>query len=61
MTESISVILPTHDRPDSLRRAVRSVLAQSLLPVELIIVNDGDEEIPATRTEKAIFKIENSI
>ncbi len=47
MNKSISVIVPTHDRPESLRRAVRSVLAQSRLPDELIIVNDGDNEIPS--------------
>ncbi len=47
MNESISVIVPTHNRPESLRRTVRSVLDQTLLPDELIIVNDGDEEIPA--------------
>ncbi len=47
MNEGISVIVPTHNRPESLRRTVRSVLAQSRLPDELIIVNDGDDEIPA--------------
>ncbi|MCD4699639.1 MAG: glycosyltransferase family 2 protein [Phycisphaerae bacterium] len=51
MNDSISVIVPTHDRPESLRRVVRSVLDQSLLPDELIIVNDGDEEIPADIAE----------
>ncbi len=52
MSESISVILPTHNRPDSLRRSVRSVLSQTRLPVELIIVNDGDDEIPADISEE---------
>ncbi len=52
MTESISVILPTHNRPESLKRTVRSVLSQSLLPDELIIVNDGDDEIPADIADK---------
>lgn len=47
MKESISVIFPTHDRPESLRRSVRAVLNGSLLPDELIIVNDGDGEIPS--------------
>ena len=47
MNESISVIVPTHNRPESLRRTVRSVLDQTRLPDELIIVNDGDKEIPA--------------
>lgn len=51
MKDSISVIVPTHDRPESLGRTVRSVLDQSRLPDELIIVNDGDEEIPADIAE----------
>jgi len=45
LTPSISVILATHDRPESLRRAVEAVLAQTLGPKELIVVNDGAEDI----------------
>ncbi len=37
----ISVILPTHGRPQLLRRAVESVLSQSFDSWELIIVDDG--------------------
>lgn len=36
-----SVVIPTHNRPDTLGRAVRSVLAQSLRPGEIIIVDDA--------------------
>ena len=43
----LSLILPTHDRPVSLARAVDSVLAQSVLPHEVIVANDGSLEIPA--------------
>ncbi|MGV3758855.1 MAG: glycosyltransferase, partial [Actinomycetota bacterium] len=39
----VSVILPTHRRPDKLRRAIDSVLAQRYPHWELVIVDDGDE------------------
>lgn len=38
---SISVIIATRDRPDLLVEATRSVLAQHLLPEELLVVDDG--------------------
>jgi glycosyltransferase involved in cell wall biosynthesis len=38
---SISVIIPTRDRPDSLRQAVVSVCAGSLLPAEVLVVDDS--------------------
>lgn len=53
-----SVILPTYRRPEMLRRAVRSVLRQTLGDFELLVVNDGgpdaslallDEEDPRIR------------
>ncbi len=43
---TFSVVVPTHDRPVSLRRTVKAMLAQKRTPEELIIVNDGSEEIP---------------
>lgn len=44
---TISVIVPTHNRPESLARTVRALLAQKRLPEEIIIVNDWTEKIPA--------------
>ena len=43
---TISVILPTHDRPQYVRQAVESLLIQSHLPEELIVVSDGRHEVP---------------
>ena len=40
----ISVVLPTHNRSDLLRRAVQSVLKQSLPDLELIVVDDASTE-----------------
>jgi glycosyltransferase involved in cell wall biosynthesis len=37
-----SVVIPTHNRPDKLVRAVRSVLAQSLDDYEILVVDNGD-------------------
>ena len=41
-----SVIIPTRDRPAYLAEAVASVLGQSFRQFELLIVNDGESEIP---------------
>jgi len=38
---SVSVIIPTCDRPALLRRALASVRAQTLAPAEIIVVDDG--------------------
>lgn len=38
---AISVVMPTYDRPDGLRRAVSSVLGQTLADFELIVIDDG--------------------
>lgn len=37
----ISVVIPTYKRPHLLREAVKSVLAQTYRPIELVIVDDG--------------------
>ncbi|WP_247729229.1 glycosyltransferase family 2 protein [Halovivax limisalsi] len=39
-------MIPTHDRPDGLRRAVDSVLAQTHDPVEVVVVDDASR-VPA--------------
>jgi GT2 family glycosyltransferase len=43
---TVSVVIPTCDRPDLLRRAVASVLEQSLAPSEVIVVDNGIEPVP---------------
>ena len=38
---TVSVIIPTYNRPEFLRRAMRSVLNQSVIDLELIVVQNG--------------------
>ncbi len=40
----VSIVIPTHDRPQLLRRAVTSVLAQTFQDFELIVVQNGEKE-----------------
>ncbi len=40
---TISVVIPTHNRVEELQRALGSVYRQTLLPNELIVVDDGSE------------------
>ena len=40
----ISVVIPSYNRPDRLRRAVNSVLEQTYKEIEVIIVDDASED-----------------
>jgi glycosyltransferase involved in cell wall biosynthesis len=41
---AVSVIIPTHNRPELLRRAVHSVLVQTTQDFEIVVIDDGIEE-----------------
>ncbi len=43
MNNPVSVVIPTHNRPDGLAEAVKSIFKQTLLPKELIVVDDGSK------------------
>ncbi|HEY7173441.1 MAG TPA: glycosyltransferase family 2 protein, partial [Micromonosporaceae bacterium] len=43
-TPEISVVIPTFDRPALVMRAVRSVLAQTLDDIEVVVVVDGPDD-----------------
>ena len=44
---TVSAVIPTRGRPELLRRAVRSALAQTLREIEVVVVIDGED--PATQ------------
>lgn len=54
---SVSVLIPTKNRKDLLQRSLKSVLNQSIVPEEIIIVNDGS--IDQTKTFLENFKLKN--
>lgn len=49
----ISVIIPTHNRPEMLKKAINSVLNQTYTDLELVIVDDGLEK----RTDEVIQSV----
>lgn len=52
MQESISVVIPVHNRPRDVNAALDSVMAQTLLPLEAIVVDDGstDDTVASIRS-----------
>ncbi|MFH7319078.1 glycosyltransferase family 2 protein [Desulfurivibrio sp. D14AmB] len=44
MVEPVSVIIPTHNRADWLKRAIASVVEQDYRPLELLVVDDGSSD-----------------
>ncbi|MBD3409072.1 MAG: glycosyltransferase [Ignavibacteriales bacterium] len=48
---SVAVVIPTSDRHDDLRRAVRSAIHQTFPPKEIIVVNDGGADVAPVVSE----------
>lgn len=48
----VSVIIPTHNRKELLKRALNSVLKQTYKPLEIVVVNDGSTD----ETDSVIYK-----
>ncbi len=44
MKELVSVVVPTYKRPQGLKSALKSVLAQTYHELEILVVNDNSEE-----------------
>lgn len=49
-TPLVSVIVPTHNRPATLRVALESILAQTLQDFEIVVVNDAGDDVAALVT-----------
>ena len=65
-TPLVSAVIPTRDRPDSLRRAVVSVLDQGLEPLEVVVVDDGSQpsvgdEISSMDHRIRVIRIDGSV
>ncbi len=50
--DTITVYIPTHNRKNLLARAVKSIYKQTLLPDEIIIVDDGSTDETPSYLEK---------
>ena len=46
---AVSVIVPTHERPDFVAEAIASIRAQTRPPEEVVVVDDGSSEESASR------------
>jgi GT2 family glycosyltransferase len=51
---SISVIIPTYDRPENVRENLQALGAQSSLPAEVIIVDDGTRSLNRSTVKKIL-------
>ena len=46
MSDLVSIVLPTYNRPEGLRKAIQGVLKQTHQLFEVLVINDSSEEIP---------------
>ena len=56
----VSIIIPTKNRPDLLKRALASVINQSYQDWELFIINDSDTEVAINSSDPRIQIIKNN-
>lgn len=57
---TISVVIPAHNRTELLRETVASVLAQTCLPKEILIINNGDREINPQWFDTDLIRVINT-
>lgn len=44
-TPLVSVIVPTYNRPDTLKNTLESIASQTYKPIEVVVVNDAGEDV----------------
>ena len=44
LIDQVSVIIPVHNRPTLLKRAILSVQKQTLAPLEIVVIDDGSDK-----------------
>lgn len=52
MTAEVAVVVPTHDRPDLLRRTLGTVLWQRDVDLEVVVADDGGEQLGSRLVEE---------
>jgi len=57
----VSTIIPVYNRPQMIRKAVESVLAQSYRPIEIILVDDGSNDETPTVLDQLAFDYPDTI
>lgn len=58
---SASVIIPTKDRPQDLERTIATILAQTVLPQEIIILDQSSQDEPRRRVEAQLQQAPDSV
>ena len=56
----VSIIIPTKNRPQLLNRAIKSVIKQTHLDWELLIINDSESEVSINFSDSRIQLVKNS-
>lgn len=51
----ISIVIPTHNRPQMLRDAINSCLAQTVPPLEVIVVNDMPNDLDSEKEARQLL------
>src|ERR1043165_2442489 len=58
MSENVTIIIPTRDRPRDLEITVQTVIRQTALPSELIIVDQSDSPESQSAVENTLLSAE---